>query len=90
MREILEVKSFEQADGVILGEKNGSAVCLPQNTRLNRHIAVFGASGTMKSRGVIRPALFTILKRGESAVITTPRANSTATLPRCSAGMGMR
>ena len=73
MREILEVKSFEQADGVILGEKNGSAVCLPQNTRLNRHIAVFGASGTMKSRGVIRPALFTILKRGESAVITDPK-----------------
>lgn len=73
MREILEVKSFEQADGVILGEKNGSAVCLPQNTRLNRHIAVFGASGTMKSRGVIRPAFFTILKRGESAVITDPK-----------------
>ena len=76
MREILEVKSFEQADGVILGEKNGSAVCLPQNTRLNRHIAVFGASGTMKSRGVIRPALFTILKRGESAVITDPKGGA--------------
>ena len=30
---------------------------------LNRHIAVFGASGTGKSRGVIRPAIFNIIRR---------------------------
>lgn len=74
LKEVLEVKSLEQADGIILGEKNGNAVCLPKDTRLNRHIAIFGASGTMKSRGIIRPALFTILVRGESAVITDPKA----------------
>ena len=74
LKEILEIKPPSQADGIILGEKNGSVVCLPKDTRLNRHIAVFGASGTHKSRGVIRPALFTILKRGEAAVITDPKA----------------
>lgn len=77
LKEILEIKPPSQADGIILGEKNGSVVCLPKDTRLNRHIAVFGASGTRKSRGVIRPALFTILKRGESAVITDPKAGAT-------------
>ena len=85
LKEILEIKPPSQADGIILGEKNGSVVCLPKDTRLNRHIAVFGASGTRKSRGVIRPALFTILKRGESAVITDPKAelyNDTAELFR--------
>lgn len=85
LKEILEIKPPLQADGIILGEKNGSVVCLPKDTRLNRHIAVFGASGTRKSRGVIRPALFTILKRGESAVITDPKAelyNDTAELFR--------
>ena len=85
LKEILEVKSPEQADGIILGEQNGNVVCLPKDTRLNRHIAVFGASGTRKSRGVIRPALFTILKRGESAVITDPKAelyNDTAEMFR--------
>ena len=85
LKEILEIKPPSQADGIILGEKNGSVVCLPKDTRLNRHIAVFGASGTRKSRGVIRPALFTILKRGESAVITDPKAelyNDTAGLFR--------
>lgn len=60
LKEILEIKPPSQADGIILGEKNGSVVCLPKDTRLNRHIAVFGASGTRKSRGVIRPALFTM------------------------------
>lgn len=74
LKEVLEVKSLSQADSIILGERKGSAVCLPINTRLNRHIAVFGASGTMKSRGVIRPALFNIIKRGESAIITDSKA----------------
>ena len=85
LKEILDLKSPEQADGIVLGEKDGSVVCLPKDTQLNRHVAVFGASGTMKSRGVIRPALFTILKRGESAVITDPKAelyNDTAELFR--------
>ena len=70
MKSVLEVQPIDHADGIILGERNGAAVCLPADTRLNRHIAVFGASGTMKSRGVIRPALFNIIKRGESAIIT--------------------
>lgn len=70
LREVLEVKPIGKAEGIILGERSGSAVCLPVDTKLNRHIAVIGASGTMKSRAVIRPALFNIIRRGESAIIT--------------------
>lgn len=70
LREVLEVKPIGRAEGIILGERDGSAVCLPADTRLNRHIAVIGASGTMKSRAVIRPALLNIIRRGESAIIT--------------------
>lgn len=73
MREELEVNSIGKASGVILGEYGGKAVCMPENTRLNRHIAIFGASGTMKSRSIIRNALFQALKRGESVVITDPK-----------------
>lgn len=85
IQEVLEVKSPSQADGVILGEMNGGVICMPKDTGLNRHIAVFGASGTRKSRGVIRPALFTAIKRGESVVITDPKSelyNDTANLFR--------
>lgn len=73
MKEVLEVASPAKAEGVILGEYKGNAVCMPKDTRLNRHIAIFGASGTMKSRAIIRNALFQALKRQESVVITDPK-----------------
>lgn len=74
LKEIMEVTTPARAEGVILGEYDGKTVCMPKDTRLNRHIAIFGASGTMKSRAVIRNALFQALKRGESVVITDPKA----------------
>ena len=70
---LLEVSPIEQAEGTILGEYKGKTVCLPKDTKLNRNIAVFGASGTMKSRAVIRNALFQALRRGESVVVTDPK-----------------
>ena len=74
MKTVLEVASPGKAEGVILGEYNGNAVCMPKDTQLNRHIAIFGASGTMKSRAIIRNALFQALKRSESVIITDPKA----------------
>lgn len=73
VKDNLEVATPEEAEGVILGEMDNKAVCMPKDTRLNRHIAVFGASGTMKSRAVIRNALFQALKQNESVVITDPK-----------------
>ena len=73
MKEVLEITTPEKADGVILGEYKGNAVCMPKDTGLNRHIAIFGASGTMKSRAIIRNALFQALKQGQSVVITDPK-----------------
>ena len=70
MREVLEVSTPEKAEGVILGEFHGKVVCMPRDTRLNRHIAIFGASGTMKTRAVVRNALFQSIRRGESVVVT--------------------
>lgn len=73
MRQVLEVAPVSRAEGTILGEYRGKAVCMPKDTRFNRHIAIFGASGTMKSRAVIRGALFQALRRGESVVVTDPK-----------------
>ena len=73
MQSVLELTPIEKAEGVILGEHKGKAVCMPKDTKLNRHIAIFGASGTMKSRAVIRNALFQAIKRNESVVVTDPK-----------------
>ena len=77
MREVLEISEPGKAEGIILGEYKGKTVGLPKNTRLNRHIAVFGASGTGKSRAVIRNSLFQALKNNESVVITDPKGGAT-------------
>lgn len=74
MQEVLEISPVGSAEGTILGEYKGKAVCMPKETRLNRHIAIFGASGTMKSRAIIRNALFQIIKRGESVILTDSKS----------------
>lgn len=73
MKDVLEIASPSKAEGIILGEYKGNVICLPKDTKLNRHIAIFGASGTMKSRAIIRNALFQAIKRNESVVITDPK-----------------
>lgn len=74
LRSVLEITTAEKAAGMILGERKGQLICLPENTRLNRHCAVFGASGTMKSRAVVRNALFSAIRRGESVLISDPKS----------------
>ena len=74
LKAVLELSTADKATGMILGERKGQLVCLPENTRLNRHCAIFGASGTMKSRAVIRNSLFSIIRRGESAIISDPKS----------------
>ena len=49
LKAVLELSTADKATGMILGERKGHLVCLPEDTRLNRHCAIFGASGTMKS-----------------------------------------
>ena len=74
MKRVLEVTAPDQATGTILGEKNGKVICLPDNTYLNKHMFVCGATGTMKSRAVVRNLLFQAIKRGESVCLTDSKA----------------
>lgn len=75
MHEVLElVSNIANNRGVILGMLYGKAVCLPEDTRMNRNVAVFGASGSMKSRAYARNVAFQCVKRGESLIITDPKS----------------
>ncbi|MBP3595303.1 MAG: type IV secretory system conjugative DNA transfer family protein [Lachnospiraceae bacterium] len=75
MNKVLElVSDVSQTKGVILGKLEGKAVCLPEHTRMNRNVAVFGASGSMKSRAYARNVIFQCVARGESLVITDPKS----------------
>lgn len=81
MRQVLEVvPDISKNRGVILGKLHGKAVCLPEKTRMNRNVAVFGASGSMKSRAYARNVVFQCVKRGESLIITDPKSELYADL----------
>jgi len=74
MKRVLEVTTPEAAMGIILGYKKGKVICLPDDTKLNKHLFVCGATGTMKSRAIARNMLFQAIKRGESVVLTDSKA----------------
>lgn len=54
--EIQKVLSIGKRDGIIIGETDeGEIITLPMDTALNKNIAVFGSSGSRKSRGFAIP-----------------------------------
>lgn len=75
MKEVLELTAdVSRSKGIILGKLDGKTVCLPDNTRLNRNVAVYGASGSMKSRAYARNVIFQCVIRGESLIINDPKS----------------
>lgn len=81
MLEVLELASdMTKNRGVILGKLYGKAVCLPEKTHMNRNVAVFGASGSMKSRAYARNVVFQCVRRGESLIVTDPKSELYADL----------
>jgi len=77
----LEVTSdLKSCRGTILGELDGKAVCVPENTMMNRNVAVYGAAGSMKSRAYVRNMVFQCVRRGESLIITDPKSELYASM----------
>lgn len=74
MQSVLSLEDPGKTEGIILGRKENKAICLPAQTRMNRNIAVYGASGSMKSRAFARNMIFQCVKRGESIIVTDPKA----------------
>lgn len=73
--EVLDVVSdVRKHTGTILGKLNGKAICVPKETRLNANIAVYGASGSMKTRTFCINRILQSAARGESLIITDPKS----------------
>lgn len=54
--EVLKLtSSLKKHTGTILGTLNGKYVCVPEESRLNKNIAVYGAGGSMKTRVLYQP-----------------------------------
>lgn len=75
MLEVLDLTSdLRRHNGTILGSRNGKALCVPNKTMLNRNLAVYGASGSMKTRAYCLNRILQSAASGESLVITDPKS----------------
>lgn len=73
--EVLDlVSDVRKHSGTILGKLDGKTVCVPKETRLNANVAVYGASGSMKTRAYCVNRIMQSVARGESLVITDPKS----------------
>lgn len=68
------VSDLRRHHGVVLGLLEGKAVCLPEKSRLNSNLAVYGASGSMKTRSFCMNRILQGVSRGESLIICDPKS----------------
>ena len=73
--EVLDLtSSLKKHSGTILGTLNGKYVCVPEESRLNKNIAVYGASGSMKTRAYCINRILQAAAQGESLIICDPKS----------------
>ena len=75
MKGVLDlVPDIRKHHGTSLGELDGQVVCIPEDTRFNGNIAVYGASGSKKTRAFCVNMILQCAARGNSMVITDPKS----------------
>lgn len=65
---------LKNCSGTVLGLYDGKYICVPQNGRLNKNIAVYGASGSMKTRAFCINRILQAAQGGESLIICDPKS----------------
>lgn len=64
------LQDIDMVDGDILGIVGDDIISLPVNTEYNGHTAVYGSSGSRKSRAYVMNRIITAAKRGHSIILT--------------------
>lgn len=78
IEEAKEYLSIGKEDGIVFGKTpEGESVCLPEDTFLNKNIAVFGASGSRKTRAFVILNILVQAALGKSIVCTDPKGGAT-------------
>ncbi len=73
--EVLEiVHDLKKCSGTVLGILDGKYVCVPKATRLNANMAVYGASGSMKTRSFCVNRILQSAASGESLIVCDPKS----------------
>lgn len=68
------VPNIRKHSGIILGEIDGKVICVPEKTRFNGNLAVYGASGSKKTRAFCVNMILQSAARKSSLVICDPKS----------------
>lgn len=68
------VSDLSKHTGTVLGMLDGKFLCIPEKTRMNGNLAVYGASGSMKTRSFCMNRILQSAARGESLIICDPKS----------------
>ena len=68
------VPDLSKHKGVVLGMLDNKAVCIPENPHINGNLAVYGSSGSMKTRSFCMNRILQAAVRGESLIISDPKS----------------
>jgi len=75
MTDVLDlVPDIRRHKGTILGHIDKKVVCIPEGSMMNSNIAVYGASGSKKTRAFCVNMVFQCVARGESLLISDPKS----------------
>ena len=66
MKKLLCLTDIRHTKGTILGIVEKQIASIPLESRMNRNIAVYGASGSMKSRAFVRNMIFQCVRVGKA------------------------
>lgn len=68
------VPDLRKHKGVVLGMLDNKAICIPENPHINGNLAVYGSSGSMKTRSFCMNRILQAAVRGESLIISDPKS----------------
>ena len=75
MKGVLElVPKLRSYQGIVLGKLDGKPIGVPEKSRLNSNLAVYGASGSMKTRSFCMNRILQGAARGESLIMSDPKS----------------
>ena len=75
VKQVLDlVPDIRKHPGIILGELGGEVLCVPEKTRFNGNLAVYGASGSKKTRAFCVNMILQSVARRSSLVICDPKS----------------
>ncbi len=69
-----QVADLRKHKGIVLGMLDGKALCVPEKSTLNRNLAVYGASGSKKTRAFCMNRILQAVVCGESLIISDPKS----------------